>query len=189
MISSFELFSIGYYSAVDKCKVPMHCTQSNVSNLFTFPAVTKKLRYHGASKEIVNPYQKPQRLMNEILELFSSENDWVLDLFSGSGTTTVCALKKGRNAIAIEKDPLQAAFILQRVCAVDDLPDADQEVGAKFIEQNELFGVAGLEPQPPLTDELGGLAEIEDEGMEEPSSPSVSKSPSPVREPEEILDV
>jgi DNA modification methylase len=33
----------------------------------------------------VNIYQKPQALINYLIETFSNEGDWVLDLFSGSG--------------------------------------------------------------------------------------------------------
>ena len=34
---------------------------------------------------LVNPYQKPQRLMMRLIEMFSNEGDWILDLFSGTG--------------------------------------------------------------------------------------------------------
>ena len=33
----------------------------------------------------VNIYQKPQALINYLIDTFSREGDWVLDLFSGSG--------------------------------------------------------------------------------------------------------
>jgi hypothetical protein len=35
--------------------------------------------------EMVNIYQKPQALINYLTYTFSNEEDWVLDLFSGSG--------------------------------------------------------------------------------------------------------
>jgi hypothetical protein len=35
--------------------------------------------------EMVNIYQKPQALINYLIDKFSNEGDWVLDLFSGSG--------------------------------------------------------------------------------------------------------
>jgi hypothetical protein len=34
---------------------------------------------------MVNIYQKPQELINYLIDKFSNEGDWVLDLFSGSG--------------------------------------------------------------------------------------------------------
>ena len=47
--------------------------------------VVKKLTYEDkeAKGEIVNIYQKPQSLINCLLDLCSNEGDWVLDLFSG----------------------------------------------------------------------------------------------------------
>jgi hypothetical protein len=36
--------------------------------------------------EIVNIYQKPKALINYLIDKFSNEGDWVLDLFLGSGT-------------------------------------------------------------------------------------------------------
>ena len=46
-----------------------------------------------ATKKPINYGQKPVDLMTEILSLYSSEGDWVLDGLSGTGTPfspTVC---------------------------------------------------------------------------------------------------
>jgi site-specific DNA-methyltransferase (adenine-specific) len=51
-----------------------------------------------------HPTQKPQRLMSELLALFTQPGDLVLDPFMGSGTTGVCAHATGRRFIGIEKD-------------------------------------------------------------------------------------
>ena len=160
MIHAFEMMSIGYYSLVEKSKTVLHCARRNVSNVFHFPAVTRKLRFLDGVKGIINPYQKPQRLINELLDLYTVRDDWVCDFFAGTGTTTVCALQKKRNCIAVEKDPLQAAFILQRICAINDLPDADQEVGAKSCAENAAVQLASGEPQPAFNNEESELAEL-----------------------------
>ena len=47
--------------------------------------MTKTLRHISGDKSLRNPYQKPQRLINHLIELFSNPDDWVLDLFSGTG--------------------------------------------------------------------------------------------------------
>lgn len=48
------------------------------------------------------PTPKPERLIQRILELASSEGDLVLDSFLGSGTTAAVAHKMGRRYIGIE---------------------------------------------------------------------------------------
>lgn len=47
-------------------------------------------------------YPKPEKLMNNIIKLASSEEDIVLDFFAGSGTTLSTALQLNRQFIGIE---------------------------------------------------------------------------------------
>ncbi|KAI5072227.1 hypothetical protein GOP47_0012333 [Adiantum capillus-veneris] len=60
------------------------------------------------------------------------KGEWVMDLFAGTGITIVSALKRGRNVVAVECDPLQVKFIEQRVTALKELPDEFQEEGMKI---------------------------------------------------------
>ena len=48
------------------------------------------------------PTQKPESLLERVLEASSKEGDIVFDCFMGSGTTGVAALKAGRKFIGIE---------------------------------------------------------------------------------------
>lgn len=52
-----------------------------------------------------HPTQKPLMMLERIIESSTNEGDVVLDLFSGSGVTSVACIKTGRNFIGIEKDP------------------------------------------------------------------------------------
>lgn len=57
------------------------------------------------NKEIrIHPTQKPCGLFKKILNDFSSENDLILDCFSGSGTTAIACSDLKRRFICIEKD-------------------------------------------------------------------------------------
>jgi DNA modification methylase len=51
--------------------------------------VVRKLTYEekDLKGEIVKIYQKPQELINYLIDTFSNEGDWVLDLFTSSCKT------------------------------------------------------------------------------------------------------
>ena len=85
MVSVVEHLCVGYYDAISKKKAQAHVNERNVVNYIMCAAVTKKLRHVSDDKILVNPYQKPQRLINRLIELFSNPDEWVLDLFSGTG--------------------------------------------------------------------------------------------------------
>ena len=75
---------MGYYDAISKKKAQAHMNEWNVVNYIMCPVVTKKLHHVFGDKCIVNPYQKPHRLINRLVELFLNPGDWVLDLFYGT---------------------------------------------------------------------------------------------------------
>lgn len=60
------------------------------------PKKEKKLGKH--------PTQKPKYILTKLINASTNEGDLVLDPFSGSGTTGVCALELGRKYIGIEKE-------------------------------------------------------------------------------------
>lgn len=84
-LSCTEYLTVGYFDSISKRRIRDHVTEDRVSNVLQFPAVTRKLRHVVGAKTIVNPYQKPQRLMNRLIDLFSLPDDWILDLFAGTG--------------------------------------------------------------------------------------------------------
>ena len=64
---------------------------------YFLPIVHGKERYR-------HPTQKPLRLMSELINKHSNENDMVLDFFAGSGTTGVACKNLNRKFIGIELD-------------------------------------------------------------------------------------
>lgn len=68
------------------------------------------------SKErVVHPTQKPLMLMERMIKIFSNENDIVLDLFSGSGSTSLASKLLNRKYIGIEKNKEYIEIIKKRL--------------------------------------------------------------------------
>ena len=59
---------------------------------------------HNAKEKTIHPTQKPVRLMERIVSLFTNEKDTVLDFCMGSGSTGVACKNLNRGFIGIEKD-------------------------------------------------------------------------------------
>ncbi len=61
------------------------------------------------------PTQKPEALLKRIITASSSENDIILDLFSGSGTTAVTAAELFRRWIAVDASPYAMHILRKRL--------------------------------------------------------------------------
>lgn len=59
--------------------------------------------------------QKPQRLLERILEVFTAPGDVVLDPMCGSGTTGAAAKSLGRDFMGIDRNPLAIAITASRL--------------------------------------------------------------------------
>ena len=82
---------------------------------FNIPTGNEIVRKGDHSSNWLNPCQKPRQLLTYFIQHFSHQGDWVLDLCSGTGTTTVAALMEGRNCVAVENDSTMRKAISQRV--------------------------------------------------------------------------
>ena len=60
-------------------------------------------------------YPKPLKLSERLVLASSNENDLVLDLFSGTGTTSVLCKKNNRFFIACENNPDYVKYINKRL--------------------------------------------------------------------------
>ncbi len=96
-------------------------------SVWTFPAVS--------AKSIGHPAPFPEELPQRLIQLYSFQEDVVLDPFNGSGTTCVAALKAGRRYVGYDVDPAYVALAESRVEAVkaqiaEDAPSESQPVEA-----------------------------------------------------------
>ena len=62
-----------------------------------------------------HPTQKPVLLLEDLIKTFSNENDLVVDLTMGSGTTGVACVNTNRNFIGIELDDKYFEIAKQRI--------------------------------------------------------------------------
>lgn len=67
--------------------------------------------------------KKPEQLLKRIIEISTDENDWVLDSFLGSGTTSAVAHKMNRKWVGIELGEHCHSHCLPRLQAVCDGSD------------------------------------------------------------------
>ena len=74
--------------------------------------------YHGMSKDDtkqrIHPTQKPNELGKWFLDKFSKEQDLIVDLFLGSGSTIIACQKTNRICYGMELDPYYCQVIINR---------------------------------------------------------------------------
>ena len=86
------------------------------SDLWEFQGVSQKGVKGSRDRNGSYPLELPLRLIN----MFSVQNDVVLDPFAGLGTTMMAAIINGRNSINFEIDPVLCEYIKERVSTYDD---------------------------------------------------------------------
>ncbi len=86
-------------------------------SVWTFPAVS--------AKKIGHPAPFPEELPNRLIKLYSFKQDVVLDPFVGSGTTSLAAIKNGRNYVGYDTNKKYVELADKRV--------------AEYTNQTKLF--------------------------------------------------
>ena len=135
---------------------PNHPRQSHIT--FKIPFGSQVVRKPG-SMEWMNTAQKPVKLMEWIIRHFSREGENVLDLCAGTGnlffivfllflilfsfflcfafpslgTTTIAALRQGRNVFAVEREEEMTTVIGQRVSKL--VEEMNEEAKVKAAKQ------------------------------------------------------
>lgn len=70
---------------------------------------------NGRITKQVHPTIKPVEMIDRMIIASSNKNDLVLDLFSGTGTTSYCAKRNDRLFIGCENDPQYIKYIKERL--------------------------------------------------------------------------
>ena len=77
-------------------------------------ATTDVLRENKPTKNDLHPTMKPIRLLAKLIFNSTQEDDSVLDLFGGSGSTLIACEQTGRRCFTMELDPKYCDVIVQR---------------------------------------------------------------------------
>ena len=85
-----------------------------------------------------HPTQKPEKLVAKIILASTKENDFVLDPFLGSGTTSVVAKKLGRRYCGIELDETYSLLSEKRIYKANEDKVIQGYSGGVFWERNSL---------------------------------------------------
>jgi len=104
--------------------------------------------------------QKPESLLERIIEASSNEGDLVLDCFCGSGTTAAVAEKLGRRWITCDLGRFAIQTTRKRLLGIEHVrPFAAQNLGKyeRQVWQASEFGPATSEPQSADTQTAGPL--------------------------------
>ena len=93
------------------------------------------IRFYFKRGTKLHPTQKPEQLIQRIIDASSNEGDFVVDFFLGSGTTADCAKKTNRSFGGCELDKEYYERIVKRL---NNLNNHWNPMGFNFMEQKEV---------------------------------------------------
>ena len=88
-----------------------------------------------SAKRVGHPAPFPIELPEQLIRLYTYENDLVLDPFVGSGSALVAAKRLGRRYVGYDTDPEYIAIAQQRLDAAEVLPPHPEETDGKNAHQ------------------------------------------------------
>jgi len=98
-------------------------------------------------EKLAHPCQFPIELVERCVLSMTEPDDWVLDPFSGAGTTVVGALKNGRRAIGVDRAPEYCALARERVAALQRGELRTRPIGKPIFVPTGREKVAQLPPE------------------------------------------
>ena len=96
--------------------MPLSTVWTDIQQVYADPRAYKD--NHGGDVEVIKEFsggQKPEALIQRMIEMTTDPGDLVLDFYAGTGTTGATAHKLGRRYILCEQMESQIAIILDRL--------------------------------------------------------------------------
>lgn len=136
-------------------QVDMECDDSAVGDLWEINYINSQ-----STERTDYPTQKPQSLLERVIEASSNPGDLVFDCFMGSGTTQAVAMKLGRRFIGADINLGAIQTTTKRLLSVakslqpEEQPQLTLISGGKKQEADEGYlAAASARGESPLTDE------------------------------------
>jgi site-specific DNA-methyltransferase (adenine-specific) len=89
--------------------------------------------FSNGNNNTVHPTQKPVALFEYLIKTYTLENEIILDMTCGSGTTAIAARKTGRRFICGDNSPEYVALAQQRLQTTDPYQDSVLPDGTKQL--------------------------------------------------------
>lgn len=122
-----------YYQGLPaNAKSGLRSRKEALTNFWDLAASVGNCRHEGGVE--FRSGKKPEILILNLLDIFTKEDDWILDSFLGSGTTAAVAHKMRRKWIGIElREHAQTLCLprLKRVVSGDDQTGVSKQIGWK----------------------------------------------------------
>jgi len=134
------IFHIGgggrFYSQNDLIACFDYSSDRYFSKKDGFSTVIRKMteRQKG-TKNLEHSHQKPIYLVSEFIDHFSKENESILDLYLGSGTTMVACQQLNRKCYGMELDPKYCQVTIDRMLELE--PSLKVKINGKKYTRNE----------------------------------------------------
>jgi len=114
------------YSEIEK----MDLQEQSIFNLWEGNKYKSNILKYKKDYDGYHPTQKPVLLLEDLIKTFSNENNLVVDLTMGSGSTGVAAMNTKRNFIGIEKDEKYFNIGVNRIKGTEPNPNNFEKVEA-----------------------------------------------------------
>ena len=153
MCSDFEHYLLIRFGKIDQVVF-----NPDTSSRYMSVAANTPLFLRDDTKALINPCQKPIKVLRHFINLFSNPNDLILDCFAGTCQTLEAAYSLQRSCNSYENDSRQLQFISARL--------------------TEFFNTVKQDPTHK-TPQM--LHEADDELQPEPAAPLAQLQPPPPR--------
>jgi len=124
----------------------------------------------GSSKERIGyPTQKPEALLQRIIECASNEGDIVLDPFVGGGTTVAVAERLKRRWIGIDQSVMAIKVTDYRLKKQKNIFSQEYDLVLRHFDYKKLRNMDAYEFQKWIIEEFGGIPNVKkgpDDGID-----------------------